>query len=56
MIEEMMKDKLSETKLMMSYERRKEIRKYLDYYCGMSTEHTYETTLQEMPSKKFHQL
>ena len=39
MIEEMMKDKLSETKLMMSYERRKEIRKYLDYYCGMSTEH-----------------
>ena len=38
MIDNMMKEKLSEAKLMMSHERRKEIRKYLDYYCGMSTE------------------
>ena len=37
MIEDMIKSNLMETKLMMSYERRKEIRKYLNYYCGMST-------------------
>ena len=37
MIEDMIKSNLMETKLMMSYERRKEIRKYLNYYCCMST-------------------
>lgn len=34
----MLKDKLLETKLMMSHARRKEIRKHLDYYSGVSTE------------------
>jgi len=38
MIEKIMKDKLSETKLMMSHARRNEIRKHLDYYSGTSTE------------------
>jgi hypothetical protein len=38
MIEKIMKDKLSETKLMMSHARRTEIRKHLDYYSGTSTE------------------
>ena len=34
----MLKDKLMETKLMMSHSRRNEIRKHLDYYSGVSTE------------------
>ena len=34
----MLKDKLLETKLMMSHARRNEIRKHLDYYSGVSTE------------------
>ena len=38
MIEKMLKDKLLETKLMMSHERRNEIRKHLDYYSGVSTD------------------
>ena len=38
MIEKMLKDKLMETKLMMSHGRRNEIRKHLDYYSGVSTE------------------
>ena len=38
MINQMMKDKLLETKLMMSHGRRSEIRKYLDYYSSTSTE------------------
>jgi hypothetical protein len=38
MIEKMLKDKLLETKLLMSHQRRKEIRKHLDYYSGTSTE------------------
>ena len=37
-MEKMLKDKLLETKLMMSHARRKEIRKHLDYYSGVSTE------------------
>jgi hypothetical protein len=37
MIDRMMKDKLLETKLMMSHDRRNEIRKYLDYYSSTST-------------------
>ena len=36
-MEKMLKDKLLETKLMMSHARRKEIRKHLDYYSGVST-------------------
>lgn len=38
MIEQMLKEKLLEAKLMMSHERRDEIRKYLDYYSGVSTD------------------
>ena len=38
MIEKLLKDKLLETKLLMSHGRRKEIRKHLDYYSGTSTE------------------
>jgi len=38
MIENVLKDKLSETKLLMSQSRRNEIRKHLDYYSGTSTE------------------
>ena len=38
MINKMLKDKLLETKLLMSHDRRKEIRKHLDYYSGTSTE------------------
>jgi len=38
MINQMIKDKLLETKLLMSQERRREIRKYLDYYSSTSTE------------------
>ena len=38
MIEKMLKDKLLETKLMMSHSRRNEIRKHLDYYSGVSTD------------------
>ena len=38
MIENILKDKLSETKLLMSQSRRNEIRKHLDYYSGTSTE------------------
>jgi hypothetical protein len=38
MIQKVLKDKLLETKLMMSHARRKEIRKHLDYYSGVSTE------------------
>jgi|TARA_R100001463_G_scaffold34788_2_gene76265 hypothetical protein len=38
MIEKMLKDKLSEIKLLMSHGRRNEIRKHLDYYSGTSTE------------------
>ena len=38
MIKTVLKDKLLETKLLMSHQRRKEIRKYLDYYSGISTE------------------
>ena len=37
-MEKMFKDKLLETKLMMSHARRKEIRKHLVYYSGVSTE------------------
>ena len=38
MIDKVLKDKLLETKLMRSHERRKEIRKHLDYYSGTSTD------------------
>ena len=38
MIEKLLKDKLLETKLMMSHSRRNEIRKHLDYYSGVSTD------------------
>ena len=38
MIENIVKDKLLETKLMMSHARRNEIRKHLDYYSGVSTD------------------
>ena len=38
MIEKIIKDKLMETKLIMSHARRNEIRKHLDYYSGVSTE------------------
>ena len=38
MIQRVLKDKLLETKLMMSHARRNEIRKHLDYYSGVSTE------------------
>ena len=38
MIQKMLKDKLLETKLMMSHARRNEIRKHLDYYSGVSTD------------------
>tara|TARA_R100000995_G_scaffold84832_1_gene65083 strand:+ start:2060 stop:3346 length:1287 start_codon:yes stop_codon:yes gene_type:complete len=38
MIENVLKDKLSETKLLMSQGRRNEIRKHLDYYSGTSVE------------------
>jgi hypothetical protein len=37
-MEKILKDKLLETKLMMSHARRNEIRKHLDYYSGVSTE------------------
>ena len=38
MIQRVLKDKLLETKLMISHARRNEIRKHLDYYSGTSTE------------------
>ena len=38
MIKQLLKDKLSEAKLMHSHQKRKEIRKYLDYYSGTSTD------------------
>ncbi len=38
MIEKLLKDKLLQTKLMMSHSRRNEIRKHLDYYSGVSTD------------------
>ena len=38
MIQKILKDKLLETKLMMSHSRRNEIRKHLNYYSGVSTE------------------
>jgi len=38
MINQLIKQKLMETKLLMSHGRRKEIRKYLDYYSSTSTE------------------
>ena len=38
MIYQAIKDKLVETKLMMAHDRRNEIRKYLDYYSGTSTD------------------
>lgn len=38
MIEQMLKEKLLEAKLMMSHERRNEIRKHLDYYSGVSVD------------------
>tara|TARA_R110002096_G_scaffold89751_5_gene203992 strand:- start:1814 stop:3133 length:1320 start_codon:yes stop_codon:yes gene_type:complete len=38
MINQMIKDKLIETKLMMAHQRRNEIRKHLDYYSGISTD------------------
>ena len=37
-MEKLLKDKLLETKLMMSQSRRNEIRKHLDYYSGVSTD------------------
>tara|TARA_R100000329_G_scaffold69840_1_gene61074 strand:- start:907 stop:2205 length:1299 start_codon:yes stop_codon:yes gene_type:complete len=37
MIQQMLKDKLMETKLMMTHSRRNEVRKHLDYYSGVST-------------------
>ena len=37
-MEKILKDKLLETKLMMSHARRNEIRKHLDYYSGVSTD------------------
>jgi hypothetical protein len=37
-MEKVLKDKLLETKLMMSHARRNEIRKHLDYYSGVSTD------------------
>lgn len=43
MIEQMLKEKLLEAKLMMSHERRSEIRKYLDYYSGLSTDQYINT-------------
>ena len=38
MIDSIIKNKLTETKLITAQNRRKEIRKYLDYYSGTSTE------------------
>lgn len=38
MIDKVIKDKLSEAKMMMAHNRRAEIRKHLDYYSGTSTE------------------
>jgi len=38
MIQRVLKDKLLETKLMISHARRNEIRKHLDYYSGVSVE------------------
>mgnify|MGYP003658642391 FL=1 len=38
MIEQVIKDRLSESKLLKSQYRRKEIRKHLDYYSGTSTD------------------
>lgn len=38
MIQKVLKDKLLETKLMISHSRRNEIRKHLDYYSGVSVE------------------
>ena len=38
MIEQVLREKLLEAKLMMSHQRRSEIRKYLDYYSGLSTD------------------
>ena len=38
MIEQLIKDKLTEAKLISSQQRRDEIRKFLDYYSGTSTE------------------
>ena len=38
MIQKLLKDKLLETKLMISHARRNEIRKHLDYYSGVSVE------------------
>ena len=38
MIQRVLKDKLLETKLMISHSRRNEIRKHLDYYSGVSVE------------------
>ena len=38
MIEQLIRDKLTETKLMNSQVKREEIRKFLDYYSGTSTE------------------
>ena len=38
MIQKVLKDKLLETKLMISHARRNEIRKHLDYYSGVSVE------------------
>ena len=38
MIQKILKDKLLETKLMMSHARRNEIRTHLDYYSGVSTD------------------
>ena len=38
MIQKMLKDKLMETKLMMTHSRRNEVRKHLDYYSGVSTD------------------
>ena len=42
MIEKIIKDKLSETKLMMSHARRNEIRKHLDYYSGVLQKNIYQ--------------
>ena len=38
MIDKVIKDKLTEAKMMMAQQRRFEIRKHLDYYSGTSTE------------------
>jgi len=46
MIDSIIKNKLTETKLITAQNRRKEIRKYLDYYSGTSTDQYIKTYFQ----------